>query len=48
MIDPTDLMGFLVIAVGINSGRTLIWNLESKGVGEVVFLRYSSKMVENT
>ncbi len=37
MIDPTDLMGFLVIAVVINSGRTLIWNLETKGVDECVF-----------
>ena len=40
MIDPTGLMGFLVIAVVINSGRTLIWNLETKGVGECVFKEF--------
>jgi|TARA_B100001079_G_scaffold156801_1_gene134399 hypothetical protein len=40
MIDPTDLMGFLVIAVGINSGRTSLWNLETKGVGECVFKEF--------
>ena len=39
MIDPTGLMGFLVIAVVINSGRTLIWNLETKG-GGCVFKKF--------
>ena len=33
-------MGLLVIAVGINSGRTALWNLETKGLGECVFKEF--------
>ena len=40
MIDPMGLMGLLVKVVGINSRRTLIWNLETKGVGECVFKEF--------